>query len=235
MPCAENQHQTDFLVYISYFCRDCMIHHQLPGMLLKINSDNPSERKIGQLVDILRKGGVIIYPTDTVYGLGCDIENTKAVERICRLRGLKPEKARLSFICENISQVSQYTMPIDNHLFRLMKKNLPGPFTFVLRANSSLPKLLKNRKKTVGIRIPENNIAMAIVEQLGRPILSISLKSEDEILEYFTDPEDIFEDFKKLVDVVVDGGVGGNTPSTIVDCTEGEAEIIREGAVELKY
>ncbi len=199
-------------------------------MLLKINPDNPEGRKIKQVVESLQKGGVIIYPTDTVYGLGCDIFNPKAVEKICRLRGLKPEKAMLSFICEDISQVSDYAYQIDNEVFKVLKKNLPGPFTFVLRANNTVPKLFKNRKRTIGVRIPENNIARTIVQELGRPILSISLKSDDEILQYFTDPTDIYDDFKKLVDIVIDGGIGNNNPSTVVDCTGDELEIIRQGS-----
>lgn len=204
-------------------------------MLIQINADNPSGRKIHRVVDVLKQGGIIIYPTDTVYGLGCDIFNAKAVERICKLRGFNPVKARLSFICENISQVSDYALPIDNQVFRLMKKNLPGPFTFVLRANSGVPKMLKNRKKTIGVRIPQNNIAQAIVTELGRPILSTSLKSDDEIAEYFTDPLDIYEDYEKLVDAVIDGGIGGNQPSTVVDCTDGSPIILREGRTSLEF
>lgn len=199
-------------------------------MLLKINPDNPEGRKIKQVVESLQEGGIIIYPTDTVYGLGCDIFNPKAVEKICRLRGLKPEKAMLSFICEDISQIADYAYQIDNEVFKVLKKNLPGPFTFVLRANNTVPKLFKNRKRTIGVRIPENNIARSIVQELGRPILSISLKSDDEILEYFTDPIDIFDDFKKLVDIVIDGGIGNNNPSTVVDCTGDDLEVIRQGA-----
>lgn len=199
-------------------------------MLLKINHDNPEGRKIKQVVESLQEGGIIIYPTDTVYGLGCDIFNPKAVEKICRLRGLKPEKAMLSFICEDISQIADYAYQIDNDVFKILKKNLPGPFTFVLRANNTVPKLFKNRKRTIGVRIPENNIARSIVQELGRPILSISLKSDDEILEYFTDPIDIFDDFKKLVDIVIDGGIGNNNPSTVVDCTGDDLEVIRQGA-----
>lgn len=202
-------------------------------MLLKINQDNPEGRKIKQVVESLQEGGIIIYPTDTVYGLGCDIFNPKAVEKICRLRGLKPEKAMLSFICEDISQIADYAYQIDNDVFKALKKNLPGPFTFVLRANNTVPKLFKNRKRTIGVRIPENNIARNIVKELGRPILSISLKSDDEILEYFTDPIDIFDDFKKLVDIVIDGGIGNNNPSTVVDCTGDDLEVIRQGAGKL--
>lgn len=202
-------------------------------MLLKINSENPEGRKISQIVDILKEGGVIIYPTDTVYGLGCDIENQKAIDRICQLRDLDPKKANLAIICQDISQISNYTQQIENTVFRILKKNLPGPFTFILPASNSVPKRFKNRKKTIGVRVPDHNITAAIVEQLGRPILTTSLKSDDKILEYFTDPQDIYEDFKKLVDGVIDSGPGGNVPSTVVDCTGAEPEIIREGAGEL--
>lgn len=202
-------------------------------MLLRINPDNPEGRKINQVVDILKEGGVIVYPTDTVYGLGCDIFNPKAVERICRLRGLKPEKAMLSFICKDISQIAEYAFQIDNEIFKILKRNLPGPFTFVLKSNNQVPKLFKNRKRSIGVRIPDNRIAQAIVEELGRPILSLSLKSDDEILEYFTDPIDIFDDFKKLTDVVIDGGIGSNVPSTVVDCMGDEIVVIRQGAGEL--
>ena len=198
-------------------------------MLLKIHPENPSERKIKQVVDVLEKGGVIIYPTDTVYGLGCDIFNRKAVEKICQLRQLNPLKANLTFICENISQLAEYSAQLDTELFRLLKRNLPGQFTFILKGNNKIPKLFKNRKKTIGVRIPENAISQAIISNLGRPILSISLKSDDEILEYFTDPEEIYPDFKKLVDLVIDGGIGDNVPSTVVDCTSDEAIIIRQG------
>ena len=204
-------------------------------MFLRINPENPEGRKIQHVVDALEKGGIVIYPTDTVYGLGCDIFNKKAVERICRIRGLNPDKARLSFICKDLSQIAEYALQMDNQVFRLMKKNLPGPFTFVLKSNNKVPKMFKNRKKTIGVRIPDNEIAITIVEELGRPILTTSLKSEDEILEYFTDPVDIYEDFKKLVDIVIDGGIGSNVPSTVVDCTGGEAEVIREGRAELEY
>jgi len=198
-------------------------------MLLKINPDNPEGRKIRQAVETLDDGGVIIYPTDTVYGLGCDIYNSKAVDRICKLRGLDPVKARLSFICKDIGQVAEFSQQIDNTVFRLMKKHLPGPFTFVLKSNSQVPKMFKNRKRTIGVRVPDNNICQALVEGLGRPILTASLKNDDEILEYFTDPRDIYEDFKKLVDIVIDGGIGSNHPSTVVDCTGSEPIVLREG------
>lgn len=203
-------------------------------MLLKINPDNPEGRKIRQVVDILEKGGVIIYPTDTVYALGCDMDNQQAVEKICKLRGLDPRKAMLSIICRDISQVAGFTQQIDNNIFKMLKKNLPGPFTFILPAGSGIPKLFRNRKKTLGIRVPEHEVPQAIISELGRPILTTSLKSDDEILEYFTDPVDIYEDFKKLVDVVIDSGIGGNEPSTVVDCTQTEPEVFRQGLGELE-
>ena len=198
-------------------------------MFLKINPDNPEGRKINQAVEMLENGGVIIYPTDTVYAFGCDINDHKAVDKICKLRRLDPAKAHLSLICKDISQVSDYAQQIDNQVFRLMRKHLPGPFTFVLNSNNQVPKMFKNRKRTIGVRIPNNNICMAIVQELGHPILTASLKSDDEILEYFTDPIDIYEDYKKLVDLVIDGGIGGNVPSTVVDCTGTEPVILRQG------
>lgn len=203
-------------------------------MILKIHPDNPSHRKIQQVVDILDSGGIIIYPTDTVYALGCVIDNSKAVDRICKLRGLDPVKANLSFICTDISQISAYAKQLDTETFKMLKRNLPGAFTFILKSNNKVPKMFKNRKKTIGVRIPDNNIPLAIVEALGRPILTTSLKSDDEILEYFTDPIDIYDDFEKLVDIVVDGGLGKNVASTVVDCTGHEPIIVREGAGELR-
>lgn len=204
-------------------------------MLLEIHSENPDARKIQQAVKILEQGGVVIYPTDTVYGIGCDIFNQKAVDKICKLRGLNPVKARLSFICKDIGQIAEYAKQIDNETFRLIKKNTPGPFTFVLNSSNEVPKMFKNKKRTIGVRIPDNNIVLALVEALGRPILTTSLKNDDEILEYFTDPIDIDEDFKNQVDLVIDGGIGKNVASTIVDCTKGEFEVLREGAEELKW
>jgi tRNA threonylcarbamoyl adenosine modification protein (Sua5/YciO/YrdC/YwlC family) len=201
-------------------------------MYLSIHPDSPEPRKIKQVVERLQDGGVIIYPTDTVYGIGCDITNHKAVERVCRLRRLDPEKAMLAMICKDMSQVSEYAAQLDNYMFRLLKQYLPGPYTFILKANNDVPKLFKNRKKTIGIRIPENKIIQALVEELGRPILTTSLKSDDEILEYFTDPLDIYNDFENLVDVVIDGGNCGNVPSTLIDCSKGNPELIRLGAGE---
>lgn len=199
-------------------------------MLLKINPQNPEQRKIQQVVDTLNEGGIIVYPTDTVYGLGCDIFQPKAVERICRLRGLDPAKAMLSFICSDISEVSNFTLPISNAIFKVMRKNLPGPFTFVLNSNNQVPKLFKNKKRTIGIRIPDNPVSQAIVNTLQRPLLTLSLKSDDQIAEYYTDPEDFKDEFNKLVDIVIDSGPGRNVPSTVVDCTGEEPLLIREGA-----
>ena len=202
-------------------------------MVLTIHPENPDARKIAQVAETLRKGGIIIYPTDTVYGIGCDFANQKAVERVCQLRGLDPKKARLSFICNDIAQISQYTAQINNDIFRLMKRCLPGPFTFVLPSSNDVPKLFKNKKRTVGVRIPDNKIVQAIVAELGHPILTTSLRNDDEITEYFTDPIDISEDFRNQVDIVIDGGIGRNVPSTVVDCTSGSPEVIRQGAGEL--
>lgn len=202
-------------------------------MLIKIYPENPSEKAIQQVVDVLKKGGLVIYPTDTVYGLGCDITNQKAIERIARIRGLKPEKANFSFICYDLSHISDYIKPIDNETFRVIKKALPGPFTFIFNASKMVPKMLSSNKKTVGIRVPDNNIARTIVKTLGNPIISTSIRDEDEIKEYSTDPELIYEKFKDLVDLVIDGGYGDNEPSTVVDCTTGEFEVIRKGKGDL--
>lgn len=198
-------------------------------MLLKIYPENPNEKHILQVVDCLRSGGIIIYPTDTVYGLGCDIQNPKAIERICRIRNVKPEKAHFSFVCHDLSHLSDYTKPIDNHTFRILKKALPGPFTFIFKASSLVPKLLNNNKKTVGIRVPDNSIAREIVSILGNPILSTSIHDEDEVIEYSTDPELIYEKYEDLVDIVIDGGYGGNEASTVVDFSEPQPQVLREG------
>jgi tRNA threonylcarbamoyl adenosine modification protein (Sua5/YciO/YrdC/YwlC family) len=203
-------------------------------MLIRIHPDNPSERTIRQVVDVLHKGGVIIYPTDTIYGIGCDITNQKAIERVARIRGVKTDKANFSFICHDLSHLSDFSTPLNNEVFKLMKRNLPGPFTFIIQANNNVPKLLKTKRKTVGIRVPDNNIAREIVRQLGNPILSTSVHDNDEILEYTTDPELIHERYSDMVDLVIDGGYGSNVPSTIVDCTSDEIEIIREGLGELE-
>ncbi|MGK6352162.1 L-threonylcarbamoyladenylate synthase [Parapedobacter sp. DT-150] len=202
-------------------------------MLLRIYEENPNPKAIQQVVDVLHRGGLIIYPTDTVYGLGCDINNHKAIERVCELRGIKPEKANLSFVCYDLTDIAQYTKPFDTATFRLLKKALPGPFTFVFNASGQVPKLLSSKKKTVGIRVPDNLIAREIVHQLGNPIVSASIHDEDEIIEYSTDPELIYEKYGDLVDIVIDGGYGGNIASTVVDTTDGDFEIIREGKGDL--
>jgi tRNA threonylcarbamoyl adenosine modification protein (Sua5/YciO/YrdC/YwlC family) len=198
-------------------------------MLIKLYPGNPNSREIRKIADTLRSGGIIIYPTDTVYGIGCDINNQKAVERIAKLKGIKPEKAQFSFICHDLSHISDYTRPLDNTIFKLMKRNLPGPFTFILEANNNVPKLFKSKKKTVGIRVPANDIARDIVKELGNPILSTSIKDEDDVIEYTTDPELINEKYSDLVDIIIDAGYGNNEASTVVDCTGDEPEIIREG------
>lgn len=203
------------------------------AMLIKLYNDNPDKRQINKIVDVLKKGGLIIYPTDTVYGLGCDITNPKAVERVAQIKGINIKKAHFSFICHDLSHLSAYTLAIDTPIFKVLKRNLPGPFTFILKANSQVPKLFKNNKKTVGIRIPDNNIIREIVKELGNPILTTSIYDNDEIVEYTTDPELIYENYSDKVDIVIDGGYGDNTPSTVVDCSDGNIEIIREGKGEL--
>jgi len=202
-------------------------------MLIKIYPDNPNEKFIQQVVDVLKKGGIIIYPTDTVYGMGCDISNSKAIEKICKIRGIKPEKENFSIICYDLSHISDFTRQIDNETFRVIKKALPGPFTFIFNANKNVPKLLSSNKKTVGIRVPDNTIAREIVKMLGNPIISTSIHDDDEIIEYSTDPELIHEKYKDMVDLVIDAGYGDNEPSTIVDCSEGNFEIIRQGKGDL--
>ncbi|MDX1284273.1 MAG: L-threonylcarbamoyladenylate synthase [Draconibacterium sp.] len=204
-------------------------------MLVRLYNENPNPREVLKIVDVLRRGGVIIYPTDTVYGLGCDITNNKAVEKVARIKGVKIEKANFSFICSDLSHLSDYTRPISNSIFKLMKKNLPGPFTFILEANNNVPKYFKGKKKTVGIRVPDNNIIREIVAELGNPILSTSIHDDDEIIEYTTDPELIYEKYHDIVEIVIDGGYGELTPSTIVDCSGSEIEVLREGRGELEY
>lgn len=198
-------------------------------MYIRLYNENPNPRQVRQVCDILHKGGVIIYPTDTVYGIGCDIFNQKAVERVAQIKGIKPEKANFSMIVHDFSHLSEYTRILDNHIFKLMKAMLPGPFTFILPANNQLPKIFKNKKKTVGIRIPANNIILEIVKELGTPLLTTSIHDDDKIIEYTTDPEIIYENFKETVDAMVDGGYGGNIPSTIIDCTGEDPVVIRQG------
>ncbi|MDP4292315.1 MAG: L-threonylcarbamoyladenylate synthase [Bacteroidota bacterium] len=198
-------------------------------MLIRIHPDNPAERLIQQVVECLNDGGVIIYPTDTIYGIGCDIFKTKAVERVALIKGINKDKATFSFICHDLSSLSQFSKPIPNPVFKLMKAKLPGPFTFILEANNNVPKIIHGKKKTVGIRVPDNKIVTQIVDYLGHPIMSTSVHDEDDIIEYSTDPELIHEKYRDLVDIVIDGGYGGTEPSTILDCTGDEVEIIRQG------
>lgn len=198
-------------------------------MLLHIHPDNPQQRNIDTVVECLRDGGVIIYPTDTIYGLGCDIYNAKAIERISRIKNIDPKKAQFSFVCADLSHITDYAKSIDTPIFRLLKNALPGPYTFILEASKQVPKALKTKKDTVGIRIPDHKICHEIVTALGHPIMSTSLPMEEDV-EYYTDPEVIHDQFEKLVDIVIDGGYGGFEPSTVISLLNGEPELIREGA-----
>lgn len=195
---------------------------------IKIYNENPNSRALNKVVNVLKKGGIIIYPTDTVYGLGCDINSTKALQRLAQIKGVKLEKANFSFICFDLSNLSDYVKQIDNSVFKVLKRSLPGPYTFILPGSKSLPSAFK-KKKTVGIRVPNNNIARRIVQELGNPIVSISIRDKDEILEYTTDPELIYDNWKNKVDLIIDGGFGGNQPSTIIDFSKGEPVVVREG------
>lgn len=202
--------------------------------LLKIHPVNPEQRKIGHVVEVLLKGGIIVYPTDTIYGLGCNLMNKKAIERLCHLLNIKPQKLDLSFICHDLSQISEYARRIDTPVFKILKKALPGPFTFILESSSKVPKILEGNKKTVGIRIPDHPVPRMIVEGLGNPLITASIKNEDAIREYTTDPQEMYEDLKHVVDIVIDSGAGGNIPSTVVDCTNPVIEIIRQGLGDLE-
>lgn len=197
--------------------------------LIKLYPENPDPRKIQRIVDVLRAGGIIIYPTDTVYGMGCDIHNLRAIERIALIKGIKVKKHNFSFICYDLSNISEYTRALSTPVFKIMKKTLPGPYTFILEANNNVPKILNSNKKTVGIRVPDHSIPRLLVRELGSPILTTSIKDDDDVIEYSTDPELIFEKYRDLVDIVIDGGYGNNVASTILDCTGGEIEIVREG------
>ena len=202
--------------------------------LLKIHRENPEKRKLNHIVEKIKQGGIIIYPTDTLYALGCDITNNKAIERIAKIKGIDPKKANFSFIIRDLSHINDYAKPFSNRVYKLMKKNLPGPFTFIIKANNSIPKMLKNNKKTIGIRIPDSNIAMEIVDLLHTPLMSSSIKNmEDGFITYPNDPYDIYEEYKHLVDIVIDGGIGGVEPSTVVDCTGDDIEVVRQGRGEL--
>ena len=198
-------------------------------MLLKIYPENPNPKDIRLVVDVLQKGGIIVYPTDTIYGIGCDLLNKKSIEKLCHILNIKPQKLDLSFICYDLSHISEYVRRIDTPVFKLLKKALPGPFTFILESSSKVPKILDVNKKTVGIRIPDHAIPRMIVQNLGNPLITSSIKNDDVIKEYTTDPEEMFEDFKNVVDIVIDGGAGGNVPSTVADCTTSEIQILRQG------
>lgn len=200
------------------------------SMLLHVHPDNPQPRNIKTIVECLRDGGVIIYPTDTIYGLGCSILHQKAIERICRIKQVDPQKAQLSFICNDLSDLSMYTKSISTPLYRMLKRFLPGPYTFILPASKQVPKLLKSKKETIGLRIPDNKTALTIIRELDHPILSASLPGD--MVEEYTDPELMYENFKNLVDIVIDGGIGGMEPSTVVDCTVDPPVIIRQGLGE---
>ena len=205
-------------------------------MLIKIYPENPNPREVKKIVELLDNGGVIIYPTDTIYGIGCDISQPKAVARLAKIQGLDMDKSYFSFIFNDLSQISEYTKPMSNAAFKILKHNVPGPFTFIFEANNNIPKLFKTRRKTVGIRVPDNNIIRSIVAELGRPILSSSVHDvEDEVTEYITDPELIHERYGNLVDAVIDGGYGDNEPSTVIDCTTDNFEVIREGKGEINW
>ena len=201
--------------------------------LLRIHPENPEIKKINRVVEVLRQGGVVIYPTDTVYGIGCDLMNKQGLSNLLKIKGLKAKKLNFSFLCTDLSQISEYTKPIPNQVFKTMKKCLPGPFTFLLPANSHLPKILDQSKRTVGVRVPDNNIVAALVSHLGNPIISASIKDQDEIIEYTTDPSIICDDYGNLVDCIIDGGLGGNEPSTVVDCAQGDVILVREGAGDI--
>lgn len=198
-------------------------------MLVHIHPDNPQERNIKAAVDCLRSGGVIVYPTDTIYGLGCDIYNTEAIERICRIKKIDPKKAQLSFVCADLSQLSTFAKPIDTTIFRILKRALPGPYTFILEASKQVPKMLKTKKDTVGLRVPDHIITQRLIQELGHPIMSVSLPMDVDI-EYYTDPEAIQELYTKQVDMVINSGLGTVSLSTVIDCTSGAPELIREGA-----
>lgn len=205
----------------------------MKAQYLKTHPNNPEQKKIDNIVKILRNGGIIIYPTDTIYGIGCNLYNKKALSKLVQLLDVKSKHFNLSFICSNISQISEYAKQLPNEVFKVMKKALPGPYTFILPSSSKVPKLLDVNKKTVGIRVPDNLIITGIVETLGNPIISASIRDEDEIVEYTTDPELIYDRYSSKVDIVIDGGFGNNTASTIFDCTGPSIEVIREGAGDL--
>ena len=204
-------------------------------MLIRMYPENPNQRHLRQVIDLLEGGGIVIYPTDSVYAIGCDINSVKAIERIARHKGFNPVKPNMSLIFNNLSLLADYTVIRDNNIFKLIKRNTPGPFTFIVPANNQIPKLFKNKKKTVGIRIPSNNIVLQIVEELGRPLITTSVRDQDEINGYITDPELINEEYRDFAEIIIDGGYGNNQPSTVIDCTGDEPEVTREGIGILEW
>ncbi len=202
-------------------------------MLLRINPETPDKHKVKEVANYLKAGGIIILPTDTVYALSCDMNHRRAVQRICQIKNIKLEKATFSILCEDLSTLSEYTSSISKEVFKVLKRNIPGPFTFILQASKKVPKIFNSKRKSIGIRVPDNEIARAIIKEFGSPIVTTSLHDDDEIIDYTTDPELLFDKYKDLVDVVIDGGYGGNQPSAVIDCTQDELLMIREGAKEL--
>lgn len=207
----------------------------MSAKFLQIHPENPEYRKIQEVVNVLEKGGIIAYPTDSVYNFGCSLENKRAIEKLAKLKEIKLKKAKFSLVCHDLKSIDQYTNPFSRSIFKALNKNLPGPFTFILNASNKIPKLFDSNKKEIGIRIPNNTICLEIVELLGIPLVTSSIHHEDEIVEYITDPEQIFEKFEHQVDLVIDGGIGNNEPSTVIDCTHDELDIVRQGIGELKY
>ena len=202
-------------------------------MIVRLYEENPNEKQVQQVVDCLKNGGVVIFPTDTIYAIGCDIYQRKAFEKIARIKNVKPEKANFSFIFNDLSHLSEYCKHINNSVFKIMRKSLPGPFTFILEAGNKIPKIMQTKKRTIGIRVPDNNITKAIIEKLGNPMISTSIHDDDEIVEYTTDPELIYEKYESQIDMMVNGGPGQNVASTVIDCTNEEPEILREGLGEI--
>ncbi|MDB4089176.1 L-threonylcarbamoyladenylate synthase [Flavobacteriales bacterium] len=202
---------------------------------LSIHPETPEQRKIAQVVKVLEKGGIIAYPTDSVYNFGCSLNNKRAIEKLAKLKDIKLKKANFSLVCHDLKSIDEYTSPFGRNIFKALNKNLPGPFTFILNASNKIPKLFDTKKKEIGIRIPDNNICLQLLEMLGVPLVTTSIHNEDEIIEYITDPEQIYDNYQNFVDMVIDGGIGNNEPSTVVDCTNDDLEIIREGIGELEY
>ncbi len=202
---------------------------------LPIHLETPEYRKIQEVISVLNKGGIIAYPTDSVYNFGCSLDNKRAIEKLAKLKGIKLKKANFSLVCADLKSIDEYTTPFSRSIFKALNKNLPGPFTFILNASNQIPKLFDSNKKEIGIRIPDNEICLEIVRNLGVPLVTTSIHHEDEIVEYITDPEQIFEKFEHQVELVIDGGIGNNEPSTVVDCTQDELEVLRQGIGELQY